>query len=266
MKTYITQFAGHITQFFGGNANPFYHGQGLKGHPGTDEVVGYGTPINAYFPMKVYKVYTPSKPSYDGTGYTQVAGIVETPLETFEMVYGHCNPSALEGQSINVGDVIGTEANHGTIYFGGDEITLAMQQAGDTRGSHRHIQKRPLRKVTTINNSKTYLSVFPGSLLFDGYYYELVDVNNGYNGCVDVQLPIFIRDLQSGILFPSKGYDVECLQRALKAEGFAPDYQPTGYFGSLTKRDVRLFQAKYGIPATGLVGPMTRAKLNELYS
>jgi hypothetical protein len=42
-----------------------------------------------------------------------------------------------------------------------------------------------------------------------------------------------------------------------------PEY--TGNFYSITLRGVKCFQEKYGIPDTGYVGPMTRAKLNELY-
>ena len=47
-----------------------------------------------------------------------------------------------------------------------------------------------------------------------------------------------------------------------------PDVYPeglvTGYFGSLTENAVRRFQEKQGIEAVGIVGPVTRAKLNEL--
>lgn len=47
-----------------------------------------------------------------------------------------------------------------------------------------------------------------------------------------------------------------------------PDIYPegivSGYFGSLTEKAVKKFQQKYGIAAVGTVGPITRAKLNEL--
>ena len=52
-----------------------------------------------------------------------------------------------------------------------------------------------------------------------------------------------------------------------------PDVYPngliTGYFGPATLAAVKKFQVKYGIassgnPGYGLVGPKTRAKLNEL--
>ncbi len=39
----------------------------------------------------------------------------------------------------------------------------------------------------------------------------------------------------------------------------------SGYFGALTEKAVKKFQAKYGIEAIGIVGPLTRTKLNALY-
>jgi len=45
-----------------------------------------------------------------------------------------------------------------------------------------------------------------------------------------------------------------------------PEKLVTGYFGPLTLKAVKRFQAKYGIIQTGYVGPLTRAKLNELYT
>ena len=62
----------------------------------------------------------------------------------------------------------------------------------------------------------------------------------------------------------SKHADVSRLQRLLGVE-------PTGYFGALTRAAVEAFQLKHSIAKRGdagfgLVGPMTRAKLNELGS
>lgn len=42
-----------------------------------------------------------------------------------------------------------------------------------------------------------------------------------------------------------------------------PEGLLTGYYGSLTEKAVKKFQEKYGIPSTGLVGPLTREKMNE---
>ena len=76
----------------------------------------------------------------------------------------------------------------------------------------------------------------------------------------------FTRALQRG----SDNADVAALQRYLALD---PSIYPlglvTGYFGAATQQAVELFQIKYGItiaggPGYGLVGPKTRAELNEL--
>ena len=60
--------------------------------------------------------------------------------------------------------------------------------------------------------------------------------------------------------------EVRCLQSFLKAQGMSiyPEGLITGFFGTLTKNAVIKFQAKYQIPATGFVGPLTKAKINQL--
>lgn len=42
-----------------------------------------------------------------------------------------------------------------------------------------------------------------------------------------------------------------------------PEGLITGYFGSLTEKAVKKFQEKYGIESVGVVGPLTRDKINE---
>ena len=66
--------------------------------------------------------------------------------------------------------------------------------------------------------------------------------------------------------------DVLVLQTILAKEGL---YSPTGFsqnecgitgnFGECTHRAIVSFQKKFAIPPTGFVGPLTLAKLNELY-
>lgn len=58
--------------------------------------------------------------------------------------------------------------------------------------------------------------------------------------------------------------DVSALQRALANQGIFTD-EISGGFYAQTYLAVKAFQSKYGIEATGFVGPSTRAKLNELY-
>ncbi len=65
----------------------------------------------------------------------------------------------------------------------------------------------------------------------------------------------------------SQGKEVEELQKCLARDlEVYPEGKITGYFGKSTKEAVIRFQKRYveGIRGTGLVGPKTRAKLNEL--
>lgn len=62
----------------------------------------------------------------------------------------------------------------------------------------------------------------------------------------------------------SSGSQVSALQQVLVSNGYLvmPSGVAMGYFGSLTKSAVMKWQAAYGVPATGFVGPLSRAKLN----
>ncbi len=78
----------------------------------------------------------------------------------------------------------------------------------------------------------------------------------------------FTRDLTIG----STGKDVKDLQAILLANGYFPIEKPTGYYGSITAKAVKDFQADYpsiwqsiGLTnPTGIFGNATRNKLNEL--
>lgn len=66
--------------------------------------------------------------------------------------------------------------------------------------------------------------------------------------------------------FGSTGSEVTTLQTVLKGDAtIYPEGLVTGYFGSLTEKAVKAFQARYGIDQVGQVGPITRVKLNSLY-
>jgi len=60
--------------------------------------------------------------------------------------------------------------------------------------------------------------------------------------------------------------DVELLQQYLALdEEIYPQGLITGYYGPLTAAAVRKFQSAHGIDQVGVVGPITRARLNELF-
>ena len=170
------------TQGFGENANPFYKGDGLKGHTGIDIVCGSYSSIQPKMRFYVYKVLNgTTQIASDGSGFTGVFGIDE---ENNEWLYGHCIPIAEEGRWYETWETIGYESNKGRVYSGGIEITKSMQDAGDTRGHHRHIQKRECEKVSEL--TKIPLYKYGGEpLQIDGKYIQIIDYNNGFNGCVD---------------------------------------------------------------------------------
>lgn len=250
-----------MSQPFGGNSNSYYVSHGLKGHTGVDVVCGYGTDIFSDYDGYVYKVLTEEKPALDGSNFTGVFMIVDTGIELFEWTVGHCNPTVTEGQYIKKGDKIGTEANHGIIYSGNTLITPEMQRSGDHRGSHRHVQKRPVSKIYSDTG---YLLTLYGSgepyKDAQGCCYEYAYPDNGYAGCIDPYLPVFTTNLTIGMA----GYDVMCLQKLFVKEGIAT-YEPTGYFGFKTLASTINLQRKNNIrPALGFVGPITISFINKL--
>jgi hypothetical protein len=247
-----------VAQKFGDNATTIYQAGGEIGHPGWDLNCGYGSAIEAAFPMTIYSIIDQNSPLLGPEGYTQIGAIVETPLETFEWIIGHCDPTCHLGP-VAKGTVIGTEANHGPVYYGNTPITLEMQKGGDRRGSHRHYQKRPVVKVPKTTGG-TYLNAYGFYKDPDGNFYQVYMPGNGYNGCVDWFAPLFPRSLFIGM----SGYDVYLLQKALVKEGFGT-FAPTGYFGTATFAAVMRYQSHYGMTPVGSVGPLTRGQLNKTY-
>ena len=62
----------------------------------------------------------------------------------------------------------------------------------------------------------------------------------------------------------SKNNDVLVLQRFLTAQGLLDSINQTGFFGAITEQAVKTFQKQEGILVTGIVGPLTKAKIQEL--
>ncbi|OGZ52837.1 MAG: hypothetical protein A3B25_01145 [Candidatus Ryanbacteria bacterium RIFCSPLOWO2_01_FULL_48_26] len=80
---------------------------------------------------------------------------------------------------------------------------------------------------------------------------------------VQTQRAQIVSELVSTLRQGSQGNQVSALQALLAAD---PDIYPegllTGFFGPATERAVKRFQAKQGLPSVGIVGPLTRGKLN----
>lgn len=68
-------------------------------------------------------------------------------------------------------------------------------------------------------------------------------------------------DITSNLKYSQSGTQVTELQQFLVSKGFLNT--TSGYFGQLTLKAVKSYQLSIDLPATGFVGAMTRAKINE---
>jgi N-acetylmuramoyl-L-alanine amidase len=75
--------------------------------------------------------------------------------------------------------------------------------------------------------------------------------------------PTIAINLKKDLKLGSANADVSVLQTALTKAGVY-SCGITGTFGPCTEKGVKAFQKKYKLPQNGLVGPMTRSKLNAL--
>ncbi len=69
--------------------------------------------------------------------------------------------------------------------------------------------------------------------------------------------------IERNLSLGKKGEDVATVQDYLFDQDFLQS-QPNGYFGYGTQNAIKLFQSRYGVRATGSVGPETRSLLNNL--
>lgn len=173
------------TQGFYDNATSVYKANGMTSHGGDDISCGYGTPIENPIRQRIYKILDAEHPANDGSGYWGIFGIAEFEGKTYEICVGHCSRIDVKvGDLVEPGQILGLEGNHGQVFVGQTEITKAMQDAGDKRGSHRHWQARSVKKNKTYNGSVPRLIAFPYTIFKDdeGYYYEIPDYYNGVHG------------------------------------------------------------------------------------
>ncbi len=277
MKLYRPFPRSTVSQNFGANANALYASQGLKGHTSTDFVVPCGTPLPNCAEGLCYSVLNKDNP--DLSKYRAAYFLVESDKDLFEVSYGHLGEIHCEpGKTYPVGAIIGTTSNTGDVYSYGEKVT---KHRPGCPGGHLHgPQIRPVRRVTKRTKGKRYLETGTGVLKQAGAYYEVLDQDNGYAGCVDPE-PFFVGELPKAKPAPvtfkrdldlrKSGEDVRELQRYLNRQGFlvtksgpgAPGLE-TDYFGTLTRAAVAQFQRANGImPTAGYFGPKTRAVINS---
>lgn len=176
-----------ITQRFDVNANVSYARDGLKGHTAYDWGAEYGTPVPNCAP-EAYCYSLLNKDNPDLMKYRAVFTLVETKNGIYEVSYGHFDHILAEvGKTYSVGEILGTVGNSGTVFSGDHEVTAQEKNEGSKAGAHLHgPQVRPVKKVTKTLKNKQYLSTGKGLLKRDGYFLEVINYKNGFNGCVSL--------------------------------------------------------------------------------
>lgn len=255
-----------ISQGFSKNLTTYYAEGGLLGHTGLDMYRPNGSEILCGVAGKVFSVA--NKDNKDLMKYRAVYTLVEQDGVSYEVSYGHLGEIFVKaGDELKIGDKIGTQSNTGNVATGGTKVTKEMKALGSTAGSHLHFQVRLLKKATKREAGKKYLfETINGSL------YEVPLDKNGFKGCID-PLPylqdktaydystsfiekIFktdtvVRTLRYGM----RGDDVRTLQKALNIKA-------DGIFGIGTEKAVKDFQKKNKLTVDGLVGKITKSKLD----
>ena len=184
MLKYKLKEKGWVSQRFGEN-KALYAKLGLPGgHHGVDTVQGWGKPIRSDNPGLVYKVVQDAE-----TNASQVHQLVHLGGEDYaEIAYVHLSEIYVrQGDIIPEGLLIGAEGNLGLVYSGGGQITPAMQDAGDRRGTHLHWQVRPVTRVIRQIKDRHYLRNADGTAYRDeeGSVFEIKYNDNGFKGCID---------------------------------------------------------------------------------
>jgi murein DD-endopeptidase MepM/ murein hydrolase activator NlpD len=272
MKLNYPLISGYISQKFGANANSLYKSQGLKGHTAVDFQSTYNDTILPAIEAPVYSLMNENNP--DPMKYRAVFQIYDDIDFSYEISYGHCNKiSCKEGQ---IPQVIGTEGNTGDCYVEGRLVTKEEKLQGSTQGFHLHFQVRKCKRVPK-RGSGHYLRNSGGFYRKDGLFYEIVDYDNGYNGCVDPLqfLPSYWFNYDFYFDGGATHQDpVIKMQEVLIKLGYLEPIPQDeyGYFGIKTSKALKLFQNERVKLSTweklfisgSKVGPRTRRELTLL--
>lgn len=265
-----------ITQGFGANANPSYAGDGLKGHTGIDFVSKYDAPIYAAIKAEVYSIINKDHP--DPMKYRAVFQIYDDVDFSYEISYGHCNCIICkEETTYDVGEQLATIGNTGTCYSNGRLVTREEKLGGSQAGHHLHFQVRKLKRVSKRNSKNMYVRNSEGHLKRNGFFYEVVDYNNGYNGCIDPMpflRPRPLYQFTKNLSYKQVDLDVMKLQEVLKDYGTFTGDEITAFYGEETRKAVFAFQLAEKVASPIVLWAnrgkfcheATRRRLNELYS
>lgn len=187
LQVYLPYEKSLISQRFGANANYSYAADGLKGHTSYDWDPKYGTQVsNCVIDGYCYSVLNRDNP--DPSKYRAVYLLVETQNGLYEVSYGHFSGIfAKEGKTYQPGDILGLVGNTGTVFSGDHEVSKTERLNGSRAGAHLHgPQIRPVKRVVKKAVGKKYLANSKGTYKKDGFFFEVINYYNGFNGCISL--------------------------------------------------------------------------------
>jgi murein DD-endopeptidase MepM/ murein hydrolase activator NlpD len=187
----LLRLKGWMSQGYGLN-DVDYKLYGYKGHPGVDFVQGFNYPIQACADGLVYK--TVNKDCKDLSGQRSVHQLVEDGDLVWELSYLHVlNIYTEVGDFLVAGQTFATEGNTGACWTikSGTAVPVSAEERINGVGTHLHFSLKPCKKVTKRDLKQEYLTTEFGVPYFNGgYYYEIIDHENGLGGNVD-PMPYF---------------------------------------------------------------------------
>lgn len=97
----------------------------------------------------------------------------------------------------------------------------------------------------------------------DGSYVGRTGPNCEFTPCPNIQNPAAsCPNISTTLRVGQRNTSVSELQKFI-FETYRVQTKPTGYFGSITKQYVMLFQQRYGLQADGIIGPVTRTQITR---
>lgn len=126
------------------------------------------------------------------------------------------------------------------------------------------VKKAIITFLVFVSFNSAFAQTLPRELIIKNLLQQIQELQNKILELRSRPAPINIKLFAKNLKLGTSGADVKSLQEFLGNQpGIYPEKLVTGYFGLLTERAIKKFQEKNGIKTTGIVGPLTRAKINE---
>lgn len=185
---------GKIVQGFGENEE-FYKKRFPElegGHQGIDIVSYHGDDIFIVEDGITYKVFDYNSIGIRGIKHGYGFNMISLPDKNNicnEYIFWHMmsNIKIKIGQLVKQGDLAGYEGQSGYVYSDGALVPDSEKGKPPYRGTHLHFSKRIVLRTHNVTPGDKLLSGINGKAYFDneGYYYKILNYNNGHQGFVD---------------------------------------------------------------------------------